>query len=128
MARARRSRSIEIFAGQRVEDAASGIPESSGFSSVQRLMNELQSHATHEQRWLSSYQEIAKETGDPLIRVLRGLIVVDEERHHELMGRMVAKLKDELDWTRSTGPARRAGERGETPKRLLASVESFLDA
>jgi hypothetical protein len=125
MARALKSRSIEIMAGQRAED---GIPESPEFSSVQRLMNEFQSHATHEQRWLSNYQDIAKETSEPLIRFLLGLIVADEEAHHELMGRMISKLKDELAWTRSTGPARRTGERGEMAKRLLVSVESFIEA
>ena len=39
-----------------------GIPESPEFSSVQRLMNEFQSHATHEEQWLSDYQVIAKES------------------------------------------------------------------
>jgi rubrerythrin len=41
---------------------------------------------------------------------------------------MISKLKDELAWTRSTGPARRASERGEMAKRLLVSVESFIEA
>jgi rubrerythrin len=128
MARALRSKSIKIIAGERAEDAMWGIPESPEFSSVQRLMNEFQSHATHEQGWLSSYQEIARETGDPLIRFLLGLIVADEERHHELMGRMISKLKDELARTRSTEPPRRAGEKRETAKRLLVSVENFIEA
>ncbi len=128
MVRALKSKSIEIIAGQRAEDAMWGIPESPEFSSVQRLMNEFQSHADHEERWLSSYQELAKETSDPKIRFLLGLIVADEERHHELTARMISKLKDELAWTRSTGIARRAGESGEKAKRLLTSVENFLDA
>lgn len=128
MARVVRSRSIEIIASQRAEDAMWGIPESPEFSSVQRLMNEFQSHAAHEERWLSSYQEIAKEAIDPQIRFLLGLIVADEERHHELTGRMISKLKDESAWTRSAGIARRTGESGENAKRLLASVENFLNA
>ena len=128
MARAVRSGSIAIIAGQRAEDATWGIPESPEFSSVQRLMNEFQSHAAHEERWLSSYQEIAKETIDPQIRFLLDLIVADEERHHDLTARMIAKLKDELAWTRSAGIARRAGESAGRAKRLLASVENFLDA
>jgi hypothetical protein len=59
-------------------------------------MNEFQSHVTLEQGWLSSYQEIAGETGDPLIRFLLALIVAEQEDDHELMGRMILKLKDEL--------------------------------
>lgn len=128
MARAVRSRSIEIIASQRAQDAMWGIPESPEFSSVQRLMNEFQSHAAHEERWLSSYRELAKETIDPQIRFLLGLIVADEERHHDLIARMVSKLKNESTWTRSAGIAPRASESGEKAKRLLASVENFLDA
>jgi len=128
MAQTRRHASIRTLANQKAEDYTWGIPESPEFSSVQRLMNEFQSHATHEERWLSSYREIAKETSDPQIRFLLGLIVADEERHHELTARMISKLKDELAWTRSTEITRRAGESGEKSKRLLASVESFLDA
>jgi rubrerythrin len=128
MARAVKSKSIAIIVGQRAEDAMWGIPESPEFSSVQRLMIEFQSHATQEERSLSSYREIAKETNDSQIAFLLGLIVADEEKHHELTARMISKLKDELAWTRSTGLARRARESGERAKRLLLSVESFLAA
>jgi hypothetical protein len=41
---------------------------------------------------------------------------------------MISKLKDELAWTRSSGTLRRVGEKGEKRKRLLMSVESFLEA
>jgi rubrerythrin len=123
-----RPKALEVIARQRAEDAMWGIPESPEFSSVQRLMNEFQSHATHEERWLSSYQEIGKETSDPQIQFLLGLIVGDEERHHELTNRMISKLKDEMAWTRSSGPLRRTGEKGEKRERLLMSVESFLEA
>ena len=128
MSRAMKSRSIANLAGQRAEEAMWGVPESPEFSSVQRLMNEFQSHASQEECWLSGYREIATETSDPQIRFLLGLIVADEERHHELTARMISKLKDELAWTRSTGLAPRSGERGEKAKRLRASVGNFLAA
>jgi len=57
-----------------------------------------------------------------------GLIVADEERHHEITARMIAKLNDELTWTRSSGTQRRAGEKSTKRKSLLNSVESFLEA
>lgn len=128
MVRALKSRSIEIIAGQRAEDAMWGIPESPEFSSVERLMNEFQTHASHEAQWLSGYRASARESTDPLIGFLLGLIVADEERHHELTNRMISKLKDELAWTRSSLVLRKAGEKGEKRKRLLVSVESFLEA
>ena len=128
MVRSARSVVIKALASQKTEDYMWGMPESPEFSSVQGLMNEFQSHASHEEQWLSSYKEIAKESSDPLIRFLLGLIVADEERHHELTSRMITKLKDELAWTRSQAAARRPGEGGEKRQRLLRSVESFLGA
>ena len=128
MARAARSNVIKNIASQWAEDAMWGIPESPEFSSVQRLMNEFQAHAAHERRWLVEYRDSAKEASDPLVRFLLGLIVADEERHHELTSRMISKLKDELAWTRSQGLARRVYESGPKGEHLLASLNSFLDA
>jgi rubrerythrin len=128
MVRTDRPRSIKRLVTQRAEDDIWGMPESPEFSSVQRLISEFQSHASQEERWLSSYKEIAAESQDPLMRYLIGLIVVDEERHHQLMSRMISKLKDELAWTRPEGASRRRSESGEKSRRLLVSMESFLDA
>jgi rubrerythrin len=128
MARSPRSSAIKAIANYWAEDAMWGLPESPEFSSVQRLMNEFQSHAKQEEQWLSDYQGIAKEASDPLIRFLLGLIVADEQRHHELTSRMITKLKDELAWTRAEGLTRRVYEKAEKRKQLLASVERFLEA
>jgi len=128
MARSPRSSAIKAIANYWAEDAMWGVPESPEFSSVQRLMNEFQSHANNEEQWLTDYQAIAKEASDPLIRFLLGLIVADEQRHHELTSRMITKLKDELAWTRAEGLARRVYEKGEKRKQLLSSVERFLEA
>src|SRR5512132_1892717 len=128
MVRATRSKAIKAIANYWAEDAMWGLPESPEFSSVQRLMNEFQTHASHEEQWLTDYQVIAKEASDPLIRFLLGLIVADEERHHELTRRMITKLKDELAWTRAEGLTRRVYEKGEKRVQLLASVDRFLEA
>jgi rubrerythrin len=127
MARARRAGSIKRLVSQSAEDDIWGMPESPEFSSVQHLISEFQSHANYEERWLSSYKEILTESQDPLVRYLLGLIVADEERHHQLMDRMISKLKDELAWTRAERALRRRSESGEKSKRLLVSLESFLD-
>jgi rubrerythrin len=128
MARSPRSSAVKAIASYWAEDAMWGMPESPEFSSVQRLMNEFQSHAGHEEKWLSSYQTSAKEASDPLIRFLLELIVADEVRHHELTKRMITKLKDELTWTRAEGLSRRVYEKSEKRGPLLASVERFLEA
>jgi rubrerythrin len=105
-----------------------GMPESPEFSAVQRLMNEFQSHASQEERWLSSYREMARESTDRLTTFLLGVIVADEERHHELMARMIAKLKDELTWTHGEGAVRKPVENAESRQRVLAFVERFIEA
>ena len=128
MARAPRANAIKSIASQWTEDATWGIPESPEFSSVQHLMLEFQAHATQEQQWLSGYQALANQSSDPLVRLLLGLIVADEDRHHDLTKRMISKLKDELAWTRSQGLKRRVYEPGQTGKRLLASLEGYIDA
>ena len=115
MARGRRSKSIKVIARQRVEDGVWGIPESPEFSSVQRLMNEIQS-------------QTARESADPLIRFLLGLIVADEERHHELTGRMISKLKDELSSSRPAARPSGEGENREKADSLLRSVGIFIEA
>lgn len=128
MARSPRSSAIKAIANYWAEDAMWGVPESPEFSSVQRLMNEFQSHADHEEQWLTSYQAAAKEASDPLIRFLLGLIVADEQRHHELTSRMITKLKDELAWTRAEGLTRRVYAKGEKRAALLSSIERFLES
>jgi rubrerythrin len=128
MARGRRSKSIKAIARQRLEDGAWGIPESPEFSSVQRLMNEIQSQTIQEERWLSRYREIAGESTDPLIRFLLGLIVADEERHHELTSRMISKLKDELSSSRLAARPRGEGENREKADSLLRSLGIFIEA
>ena len=128
MARGRRSKSIKVIARQRMEDGVWGIPESPEFSSVQRLMNEIQSQTIHEERWLSRYREIARESADLLIRFLLGLIVADEERHHELTGRMISKLKEELSSSRPAARPSGEGENREKADSLLRSVGIFIEA
>jgi len=128
MARSPRSSTIKAIANYWAEDAMWGVPESPEFSSVQRLRNEFQTHADHEEQWLTSYQAIAKEASDPLIRFLLGLIVADEQRHHELTSRMITKLKDELAWTRAEGLTRRVYAKGAQRTQLLSSIERFLEA
>jgi rubrerythrin len=128
MARGRRSKSIKAIAGQRLEDGAWGIPESPEFSSVQRLMNEIQSQTIQEEPWLSRYREIARESTDPLIRFLLGLIVADEERHHELTSRMISKLKDELSSSRPGNPLGRTGEKHDKTEPLLRSLGVLIEA
>ena len=67
-----------------------------------------------------------REPSDPLIRFLLGLIVADEQRHHELT--QPNDRNSRMSW-RGRAPKGWPGARKRAKrKRLLASVERFLEA
>jgi bacterioferritin (cytochrome b1) len=126
MARSSRSYAIKAIANQRVEDAVWGAPESPEFSAVQHLMNEFKSHENDEAKHLRTYQEIAAQSEDPLAHFLLGLIIADEERHQQIVGRMVARLEKDLAWKPSEGTARKIRPSAAKVVRLQAALERFL--
>jgi rubrerythrin len=128
MARDWPPKSIKVIARQRLKDSAWGIPESPEFSSVQQLMTEIHSQTIQEERLLSTYREIAQESTDPLIRFLLGLVVADEERHHELTSRMISRLRDELSLSRAGTPQRRASRRSGKAEPLIRSLDLVIEA
>jgi rubrerythrin len=127
MAQVRRSRSIKAIANQQVEESLWGVPESPEFSAVQRLMNEFQTHEGDEERWLRIYKTVAAEAEDPVIRLLLNLIIADEDRHHQLIGRMISTLKDDLASTSSKRSALRRHASKKKPHELRAIVERLLE-
>jgi hypothetical protein len=127
MARSPRSHSINAIASQSAEGGMWGIPESPEFSAVQHLINEFQTHESDEAEWLKTYQKIADETNDPLVRFLLSLIIADEERHHQIIDRMIARLKNDLAWTRPEKiPQRKRVAAGKNVG-LRATLERFLE-
>ena len=126
MIRSPRSSAIKAFANLKADEFMWGMPESPEFSAVQRLMNEFQTHEREEERWLSGYKKTAGSSNDPLVRFLLDLIIADEERHRDLIKRMIASLKDDLAWTQDRGAARIKRKTKPEGKTLLAAVERFL--
>jgi rubrerythrin len=127
MVRAPKSRSIEIIAGQRAEDPTWGIPESPEFSAVQHMMNEFKTHENDEAEWLKIYQKTADETDDPLARFLLSLIIADEEQHHQIIDRMISRLKNDLAWTRPERISREKKAGAGKNVTLRAMLEHFLE-
>jgi len=126
MARVSRSPSIKTIANQRVGKSMWGAPESPEFSAVQQFMLEFKTHESEEERWLAMYKKMADGSDDSLIRFLLNLIIADEEKHRELINRMVSSLKDDLA---STGSANLHDQKGKIAKKeraLLPVVEEFL--
>ncbi|HVO92539.1 MAG TPA: hypothetical protein VMT22_06840 [Terriglobales bacterium] len=127
MARTQRTRSIKAIASQRVEDAMWGIPESPEFSVVQNLMNEFKAHENDEAEWVKNYRRIADESDDSLVRFLLGLIIADEERHHQILDRMITRLKDDLASTRPDQITQRKNVLAAKNTELRGMLERFLD-
>lgn len=127
MARSSRSRSIKAIASHRAEDAMWGIPESPEFSVVQHLLNEFKSHESDEAEGLKIYQKIADDSEDPLVRFLLNLIVADEERHHQIIGRMIEQLRDDLASTRPERVPREKLGAGAKQAGLREMLDHFID-
>jgi rubrerythrin len=65
------------------------------------LLEAVERHATAEQDALAEYEFVAKASADPVIALVMRLILDDEERHHGLLRRIEATLRDALNWTHS---------------------------
>jgi rubrerythrin len=58
-------------------------------------------HAEAESEALDQYEYLGKVSGDPVIALVMRLILEDEERHHGLLKRIEASLRDAVNWTQS---------------------------
>ncbi len=65
----------------------------------ERLVRALEAHAAAEEESLSDYERLSELDPDGVTRLLMQLIVEDERRHHDLLGRMVQSLRDSIEWT-----------------------------
>jgi len=65
------------------------------------LVRALEGHIAAERMSLGQYRELAETTKDPVVELIMGLVLEDEERHHNLMRRLATRLKDDLYWTQT---------------------------
>ena len=70
-------------------------------SSTEDLLAILSAHVNGESEHIEAYRRLSHNIEDPIVKLLMDLIVEDEQRHHELMLRMTARLRDDLEATRS---------------------------
>jgi rubrerythrin len=68
---------------------------------IERLLRTVEGHAAAEKDALAQYEYLAEASGDPVIAFVMRLILDDEVRHHGLLQRMAATLRDALEWTSS---------------------------
>jgi rubrerythrin len=70
-------------------------------STTEDLLAILTAHVDGESEHIDAYRRLSHAMDDPIVKLLMDLVVEDEERHHELMRRMAARLHDDLQATRS---------------------------
>ena len=83
---------------------------------IEWLLDAVERHALAETDALDQYQYLADASGDPVIALVMRLILEDEERHHGLLRRIEASLRDALYWTHSPASLPQSG----TPLRPIA--------
>jgi rubrerythrin len=66
------------------------------------LLQAIEGHINAERSALSQYRDLAQKTKDPVVELIIGIVLEDEERHHSLLRRLAARLKDDLFWRHST--------------------------
>jgi hypothetical protein len=89
-----------------VIDGFSGFPtewsnQPSRPGTVEWLLDAVERHALAEQDALMQYEYLRTASGDPVVALVMQLILEDEERHHGLLKRIEATLRDALEWTHS---------------------------
>jgi rubrerythrin len=95
---------IPTIPGTCVEDTVRGLAfaeqEPSG-SKFERLLRAIEGHVRGETSALAHYERLATVADDPAVELVMRLVLEDEERHHGLLARIAASLRDALYWTHS---------------------------
>jgi hypothetical protein len=68
---------------------------------VEWLLHAVERHANAEAGALVQYEQLAESSGDAVVALVMRLILDDEERHHGLLKRIEASLRDALNWSHS---------------------------
>jgi hypothetical protein len=63
----------------------------------ERLIRALEAHASAEAHDLATCEQLAQRSRDPIVKLLMGIILEDEQRHHALLRSMVRRLQDEVE-------------------------------
>jgi rubrerythrin len=69
----------------------------------ERLIRALEAHRAAGVHDIADYQDLAQHNARPVVKLLLGLIVEDEQQHNELLQQMLSRLQQEVDVTPSAG-------------------------
>jgi rubrerythrin len=69
----------------------------------ERLIRALEAHDSSEAHDLDVCQQLAERSEDPVVRLLVGMVIEDEQRHHSLLQSMVRRLQEEVEFVSEPG-------------------------
>jgi rubrerythrin len=72
-------------------------------SPYEYVLRAFESHISGERDALTLYRQLAETAKDPVVKLVVGIVLEDEERHHSLMQRIAARVKDDLEWSQTPG-------------------------
>ena len=107
--------------------AVLGEGDPSGLT-FEQLLGAVGAHAAAETAALGEYGRLAEASADPVIALLMRMVLEDEERHHGLLQRIAATLRDALYWTHSPGALPQETSQHQRPPRDLVAVAHALVA
>jgi hypothetical protein len=67
----------------------------------ERVIRALEAHASAEAHDLATCEHLARQSSDPVLKLLVGMILEDEQRHHGLLRSMVRRLRAEVEFVDS---------------------------
>jgi hypothetical protein len=73
-------------------------PKSHEISAIEQLREALEAHRYGEERFLEQYGEEIRRHDSPLVKFILELVQEDEESHHKVLGRIIARLDADLAW------------------------------
>ena len=96
----------------------------------ERLVRALEAHQAAEAADVVSCCQLAQRLDDPVVELLVGMIVEDEQRHHTLLASMIRRLHEEVDFVASPGavpvPNGSAVGTVEAASEMTASVRGLM--
>jgi rubrerythrin len=117
-----------------VIEGYSGFPIQTQFEhgpqrgTLEWLLDAVERHATAERDALDQYESIGVASGDPVIALVMRLVLEDEERHHGLLKRIEASLRDALNWTHSPNALPASGTPQQpVPSDLAAATRVLIE-
>ncbi len=76
-------------------------PKAHEISAVEQLREALDAHREGEERFLEQYSEAIHRHDSPLVKFILELIQEDEQSHHKLLNRFIARLDSDLTWRKN---------------------------